>query len=145
MDDKRPPQSAASSFDALHESGHGRYCCKSLFAPLIEDFSGCRRGYRVSMWGTSSHGDELTGDFANELDAISIDDRGLFCLSAGKLSHGNLGLLQQNRPAPEVESPDEFRLLSHSCRDLLSARSSLPDPSQHYISSILLVVSSLSF
>jgi hypothetical protein len=50
------------------------------------------------MWGTSSHGDELTGDFANELDAISIDDRGLFRLSAGKLSHGNLGLLQQNRP-----------------------------------------------
>jgi hypothetical protein len=50
------------------------------------------------MWGTSSRGDELTGDFANELDAISTDDRGLFRLSAGKLSQGNLGLLQQYRP-----------------------------------------------
>ena len=50
------------------------------------------------MWGTSSRGDELTGDFANELDAISTDDRGLFRLSAGKLSQGNLGLLQQNSP-----------------------------------------------
>jgi hypothetical protein len=47
------------------------------------------------MWGTSSHGDELTGDFGNELDAISIDDRGLFRLSARKLSRGNLGLLQR--------------------------------------------------
>ncbi len=55
------------------------------------------------MWGTSSRGDELTGDFANELDAISTDDRGLFRLSAGKLSQGNLGLLQQNRPLPDIE------------------------------------------
>jgi hypothetical protein len=62
------------------------------------------------MWGTSSRGDELTGDFANELDAISTDDRGLFRLSAGKLSQGNLGLLQQNRPDSEVaESLDDFR------------------------------------
>jgi hypothetical protein len=76
----------------------GRYCCKSLFAPLIENIPGCRRGYRVSVWGTSSHSDELTGDIANELDAMSIDDCGLFCLSAEKLSHGNLGLLQHNRP-----------------------------------------------
>jgi hypothetical protein len=84
----------------LLASDSGRFCCKRLFAPLIENFPGCRRGYRVNMWGTSSHGDELTGDFANELDAISINDRGLFRLSAGKLSHGNLGLLQQNRPYP---------------------------------------------
>ena len=54
------------------------------------------------MWGTSSRGDELTGDFANELDAISTDDRGLFRLSAGKLSQGNLGLLQQNRPLGDI-------------------------------------------
>ena len=54
------------------------------------------------MWGTSSHGDELTGNFANEFDAISIDDRGLFRLLAGKLSDGNLGLLQQNRPEADL-------------------------------------------
>jgi len=76
----------------------GRFCCKSRYALLIKNFPGCRRGFRVNMWGTSSHGDELTGNFANEFDAISIDDRGLFRLLAGKLSDGNLGLLQQNRP-----------------------------------------------
>jgi hypothetical protein len=81
----------------------GRLCCKSLFAPLIENFPGCRRGYRVNMWGTSSHGDELTGDFANKIDVISIDDRGLFRLSAGKLSPGNLGLLQQYRPRADID------------------------------------------
>jgi hypothetical protein len=52
-----------------------RLCCKSLFAPLIKNFQGCRRGFRVNMWGASSHDDELTGKLANELDAISIDDR----------------------------------------------------------------------
>jgi hypothetical protein len=66
------------------------------------------------MWGASSHGDELTGDFANKLDAISIDDRGLFRLSAGKLSHGNLGLLQHNRVS--------------SGREMLTARISGFDP-----------------
>src|SRR5882672_205341 len=74
------------------------------FCTADRNFPGCRRGYRVNMWGTSSHGDELTGDFANELDAISINDRGLFRLSAGKLSHGNLGLLQQNRPQPAASN-----------------------------------------
>ena len=28
-----------------------RLCCKSLFAPLIANFSSCRRGFRVNMWG----------------------------------------------------------------------------------------------
>jgi hypothetical protein len=60
------------------------------------------RGSERLMWGTSSRGDELTGDFANELDAISIDDRGLFRPLAGKLSQGNLGLLQQNRPEGDM-------------------------------------------
>ena len=30
------------------------------------------------MWGASSLGDKLTGDFGNEPDATSISDRGLF-------------------------------------------------------------------
>ena len=42
------------------------------------------------MWGTSSPGDKLTGDLANEPDATSISDRGLFCLLAGNLSPGVL-------------------------------------------------------
>jgi hypothetical protein len=76
------PTSSAATADFFNKIG--RYCRKSLFTPLIENFPGCRRGYRAIMWGASSRGDELTGDFANELDAISIDDRGLFRLSAGK-------------------------------------------------------------
>jgi hypothetical protein len=56
---------------------------------------GC--GFRVNMWGTSSPGDKLTGDLANEPDATSISDRGLFCLLAGNLSAGVFRLLQQNR------------------------------------------------
>src|SRR5256884_9994968 len=39
-----------------------RYCCKSLFALLIKNSPGCRRDFRVKMWGTSSPDDKLTGD-----------------------------------------------------------------------------------
>jgi hypothetical protein len=73
-----------------------RLCCKSLFAPLIANFSSCRRGFRVNMWGTSSPGDERIGDFGNEPDATSISDRGLFRLLAGNLSPGVFRLLQHN-------------------------------------------------
>jgi hypothetical protein len=36
-------------FAAVHESGPGRYCCKSLFALLIKNSPGCRRDFRVKM------------------------------------------------------------------------------------------------
>ena len=49
------------------------------------------------MWGTSSPGDKLTGDFGNKPDATSISDRGLFRLLAGNLSPGVFRLLQHNR------------------------------------------------
>jgi hypothetical protein len=49
------------------------------------------------MLGTSSHSDELTGDFGNEPEAISIGDHGLSGLLGEKLSPCDLGLLQQNR------------------------------------------------
>jgi hypothetical protein len=48
------------------------------------------------MWGTSSPGDKLTGDFGNEPDATSISDRGLYRLLAGNLSPGVFRLLQHN-------------------------------------------------
>ena len=79
-----------------------RLCCKSLFAPLIANFSSCRRGFRVNMCGTSSPGDKFTGDFGNEPDATSISDRGLFRLLAGNLSPGVFRLLQHNLPTAEV-------------------------------------------
>ena len=89
--------SEATSLLHLLTSAFGRLCCKSLFAPLIANFSSCRRGFRVNMWGTSSPGDKLTGDFGNEPDATSISDRGLFRLLAGNLSPGVFRLLQHNR------------------------------------------------
>ena len=49
------------------------------------------------MAGTSSPGDELTGGFGNELEAISIEDCGPFRVLAENLTPGNPGLLQQNR------------------------------------------------
>src|SRR5258708_28179149 len=53
------------------------------------------------MWGASSPGDKLTGDFGNRPDATSISDRGLFCLLAGNLSPGVFRLLQHNLPLPD--------------------------------------------
>jgi hypothetical protein len=50
------------------------------------------------MRGTSSHSDELTGDFGNKPEAILIGDHGLSCLLAEKLSLRDLRLLQQYLP-----------------------------------------------
>src|ERR1035437_4443241 len=79
-----------------------RFCCKSLFAQMITNFPSCRRGFRINMLGTSSHSDELTGDFGNEPEAISIGDHGLSRLLAEKLSPRDLGLLQQNLPQADI-------------------------------------------
>src|SRR3954452_10381970 len=54
------------------------------------------------MWGTSSPGDKLTGDFGNEPDATSISDRGLFPLLAENLSPGVFRLLQHNLPGADI-------------------------------------------
>src|ERR1700730_13400605 len=64
------------------------------------------------MWGTSSPDDKLTGDLANAIEAISIDDRGSDCLAAGKLAPGNLGLFQQHRPSSYIR----WRCGSYHCR-----------------------------
>ena len=49
------------------------------------------------MCGTSSHSDQLTGDFGNKSGAILISNLALLRLLARKLSPYDLGLLQQNR------------------------------------------------
>jgi hypothetical protein len=82
---------------AVRESANGRYCCKSLFALLIKNSPGCRRDFRVKMWGTSSPDDKLTGDLGNVIEATQIGGRRSDRLMAGKLSPGNFGLLQQYR------------------------------------------------
>jgi hypothetical protein len=40
------------------------------------------------MWGTSSPGDKLTGDFGNAMEATQIAGRRLVCLVAGNLFTG---------------------------------------------------------
>jgi hypothetical protein len=47
------------------------------------------------MWGVTSSRDELTGDFGDGREAISIGDFGLFYRLAGKIVSRILGLLQQ--------------------------------------------------
>src|SRR6202048_3635859 len=62
-------------FSALHESAHGRFCCKSLFALAIKNSFGRRRDFHVKMWGTSSPEDKLAGDLGNVIEATSVVGR----------------------------------------------------------------------
>src|SRR5262245_37696435 len=78
-------------------SAFGRYCCKSLFPWVTKNSPGCRRDFRVKMWGTSSPDDKLTGDLAKATEATKIAGRRSDHLMAGKLSPRNFGLLQQYR------------------------------------------------
>jgi len=84
-------------FAAVQESASGRYCCKSLFALMIKNSAGCRHGFRVKMWGTSSPDDKRSGDLGNVIESTQIGGRRLDCLTAENLSPGNFELLQQYR------------------------------------------------
>src|SRR6266480_2570073 len=61
-------------------------CCKSLFALVIKNSPGCRRDFRVKMWGTSSPDDKLTGDLGNVIETTQIGGRRSNRLTAGNLS-----------------------------------------------------------
>jgi hypothetical protein len=80
-------------FVAVHESGPGRFCCKSLFALVIKKFF----WLYTRLWGTSLPEDKLAGDLGNVIGATSIDGRRSDFFTARKLAPGNLGLLQQYR------------------------------------------------
>ena len=80
------------------------------------------------MWGTSSPGDKLTGDFGNEPDATSISDRGLFRLLAGNLSPGVFRLLQHNLPTPDIAHLRPDCWLGFAGDRLECPRRSLRDP-----------------
>jgi hypothetical protein len=85
------------------------------------------------MLGTSSHSDELTGDFGNEPEAISIGDHGLSGLLGKKLSPCDLGLLQQNRhKADNAAAPAFVRYWSNSghCPALALIGSVANDPTR---------------
>jgi len=88
---------AALTFAALC-----RYCCKSLFAQATKNSPGCRRDFRVKMWGTSSPDEKLTSDLRNAIEGTQIGGRRSGRLAAGKLSPGNFGLLQQYLPRADL-------------------------------------------
>jgi hypothetical protein len=103
---------------ALTSSGHNthcllsescRFCCKSLFALVIKNFPGFRRDFGAKMWGTSSPNDKLADDPGNAIEGTRISGRGSDFLTAGKLAPGNLGLLQQNLPRPDVSRCSKIR------------------------------------
>jgi len=73
-------------------------CCKSPFAVVTKNSPGCRREFRVKMWGTSSPDDKLTGDLGNVIEATESGDRQLIRVTAEKLSPDNFRLLQQYLP-----------------------------------------------
>src|SRR5262245_22405243 len=71
-----------------------RYCCKSLFPLGTKNSPGCRRDFRVKMWGSSWPDDKLTGDLGNVIEATQSGDRQLIRVTARKLSPDNFRLLQ---------------------------------------------------
>src|SRR5262245_53567459 len=75
-----------------------RFCCKSLFALAIKISFGCTGDFHVNMWGTSSSEEKLAGDPGNVIEATSIGGRRSDFFTAGKLTPGNFGLLQQYLP-----------------------------------------------
>ncbi len=91
-------------------SPFGRLCCKSLFVPLNTIFPGYRRGDRIIMWGTTSTGVELTGNFGGALEDTWIGDCRLVRLLAENWSRGVLGLLQHNRHLADVGALPKVRL-----------------------------------
>ena len=105
----RSPGALRFTPDTRRQSGHSRsagscrYCCKSLFALVIKNSPGCRRDFRVKMWGTSSPDDKITGDLGNVIETTQIGGRRSDRLTAGKLSPGNFGLLQQYLPTAVID------------------------------------------
>jgi hypothetical protein len=81
----------------VHQSGFGRFCCKSLFALVIKISFGCTSAFRVKMWGTSSPEDKLAGGLGNVIEATSTGGRRSDFFTARKWAPGNLALLQQYR------------------------------------------------
>jgi hypothetical protein len=53
--------------------------------------------------GTTSHGDELTGDFGDGMEAMSHSDFGSFGLFAGNCPRGILGVLQHYLPVSDIK------------------------------------------
>src|SRR5262249_23773550 len=77
--------------------GFWQILLQKSFPLVTKNSPGCRRDFRVKMWGTSSPDDKLTGDLAEATEATKIAGRRSDRPMAGKLSPRNFGLLQQYR------------------------------------------------
>src|SRR6266478_5205369 len=77
------------------------------FASPIANSPGRTFGDRIIICGTTSYCDELTGDFGNGLEAISLCDFGSFSQFVGNWPHGILGVLQHYHPM--IRHPVERR------------------------------------
>src|SRR6516164_2977879 len=90
--------------ETLRECGHRglpglcRFCCKSIFAQVTKNSPGCRRDFRVKIWGTSSPDDKLVSDLAKAAEATKVAARRSDRLTEEKLSPRNFGFLQQYLP-----------------------------------------------
>ena len=89
-DDITPRRAALRDFKPAYDCS-GSMLLKKSFALVIKNSLGCRRDFRVKMWGTPSPDDKLTGNLGNVIEATQIAGRRLVRLAAGKLSPGNLG------------------------------------------------------
>jgi hypothetical protein len=69
----RPPECIQTDRENEKDmSDVGRFCCKScksLFALVTKNSPGCRRDFRVKVWGTLIADDKLTGDLGNVIEA----------------------------------------------------------------------------
>jgi hypothetical protein len=74
------------------------------------------------MWGTSSPDDKLTGDLGNVIETTQIGGRRSDRLTAGKLSPGNFGLLQQYRHKADLQRRLLFCPLSARSGHAVTAR-----------------------
>jgi hypothetical protein len=63
---------------------------KSLFALAIKNFPGCRRDFRVKMWGTSLLLDKLADDPGTAIEGARISGPRSDFFTAGKFATGNL-------------------------------------------------------
>src|SRR6516165_7132781 len=91
------------------------------FSTRIKNSPGCRRDFRVKMWGTSSPDNKLTGDFGNVIEARQSGGRRLVRVMAGKLSPGNFRLLQQYRHKADIPRRPLLVRFRGQSRQLLKA------------------------